>query len=67
MFFSLFLLTKCTLSSDILQALKESAGAMESRGGAKGEVSKSGSMGLDIPLLLYFLFWYVGNYMVSAH
>lgn len=34
---------------------------MESRG---GDASKK--MGIDIPLLLYFLFWYVGNYYVST-
>jgi len=41
-------------------ALAESSSSsevMETRGGALG--------GLDIPLLLYFLFWYVGNYMYN--
>ena len=31
---------------------------IESRGGDEGK-------GVDVPLMLYFLFWYVGNYMYN--
>jgi hypothetical protein len=36
---------------------------MELRGGSTTAAAKGG--GLDIGLMLYFLFWYVGNYYVS--
>jgi hypothetical protein len=49
--------------------LGEAAGdALEISGGAKKEVAKKSSplAGIDIGLMLYFLFWYVGNYYVSS-
>lgn len=40
-----------------LQSEAASGDAMKSRGGS--------SAGLDIPLMIYFLFWYVGNYFYN--
>ena len=37
---------------------------MEARGGAAAATTKG--LGLDIGLILYFVFWYVGNYYVST-
>lgn len=42
-----------TSSTSALSAESASSGAMKTKGGG---------MGLDIPLLLYFAFWYLGNY-----
>ena len=54
--FSFFVLT---------QALGEAAGdAIEARGGAAAATTKG--LGVDIGLILYFLFWYVGNYYVRT-
>jgi len=44
-------------SMALAESSSSSGEVMETRGGALG--------GLDIPLMLYFLFWYVGNYMYN--
>eukprot|EP00978_Attheya_sp_CCMP212_P049804 scaffold712016_cov55-Attheya_sp.AAC.1 len=53
------------MSSSGSIALKSEAAAggdaAKVRGGAIAALS-----GIDVPLMLYFLFWYVGNYYVSA-
>lgn len=51
------------VNSQTQTALESSASddAISTRGGGLS-VLKS----LDIPLILYFIFWYVGNYYVSA-
>ena len=47
------------------QALGEAAGdAIEARGGAAAASTKGAP--IDIGLILYFVFWYVGNYYVSS-
>ena len=43
-----------TQTSTTALAATSSDNALATRGGGLG--------GIDIPLLLYFLFWYVGNY-----
>lgn len=39
--------------------------AMEVSGGGKGAPVAEAKGGIDVGLMLYFLFWYVGNYYVS--
>jgi len=48
------------LDISLEESLAVDGEAVESRGGAAAETTKSG--GLDVGLILYFLFWYVGNY-----
>jgi len=42
----------------LMSSASSTADVIESRGGDEGK-------GVDVPLMLYFLFWYVGNYMYN--
>jgi solute carrier family 35 protein E1 len=47
------------------QRMSANSVALQQSGSGDAVSTRGGGAGLDIPLMLYFLFWYVGNYMYN--